>query len=79
MYYYIDQDLDLQKKADIDVGAGSAVEGVRVNEGPNPSGCTVAGKDVVPSDSVMKGGHGKHAEELEKQSQPTMYEANRWV
>jgi len=69
MYYYIDQDLDLQKKANINVGVGSAVEGVCVNVGTNPSGCIVKGRDVVPSDFVMKGGHGKHAAELEKQSQ----------
>jgi len=71
MYYYIDKDLDFQKKADIDMGVGSAVEGVCVNEGPNPM-------DVVPTDSVMKGGDVKHVEELEKQSQFTMCEANRW-
>ena len=70
MNYYIDKDIDFQKKADIDVGVGSVVEGVCVNEGPTP-------RDVVPTDSVMKGGHVKHVEELEKQSQPTMSEANR--
>jgi len=71
MYYYIDKDLDFEKKADIDVGIGSAVEGVgvAVNEGPNP-------RDVVPTDSVTQGGNVKHAEELEKQTQPTMSEAN---
>ena len=46
---YIDKDLDFQKKANIDVGVGSAVEGVCVNEGPNP-------RDVVPTDSLMKRG-----------------------
>ena len=70
MNYYIDKDIDFQKKADIDVGVGFVVEGVCVNEGPTP-------RDVVPTDSVMKGGHVKHVEELEKQSQPTMSEANR--
>jgi len=53
---------------------GSAVEGVgvAVNKGPNPS-------DVVPIDSVTQGGNVKHAEKLEKQTQPIMSEANIWV
>ena len=68
MYCYINQDLDLQIKTNIDVGIGSVVEVEDMNEAPNPSVSIVKGRDKdephMPNDSVMKGGDKKNAEEL---------------